>query len=280
MIYQSDKIAYSPVMTAIKGKVNDVLICRDAGMNRDSYYTLLVLKNHETVKKLICIMENSIWGYESCVDFFQWQNQYCLVFPQVKERRLQDFYMAEQFKLGTCTKICENLVLQCMMSKLPYPLLYLVLVQNQIHLLKDSDIELGYTLDLEMLDETVTEKECAAFCGTLIRELLQPKRSRKNISYQLLNRKLPRESYQTFSELYRDLKTATKAGKRQNILQWLKSCWNDSQGSIFRILLVLCVILILFTLGCLISKAIWGDIPFLRVLFNHFKVIGTESMVS
>ena len=280
MIYQSEKAAYSPVMTVLRGKVNDVLICRDAGTNRNSYYTLLVMKNHETVKKLIRVIEESAYKYENIVDFFQYQNQYCLVFPQVRERKLQDFYMARHFSLNICAKICENLVLQCMLSKLPYPLLWLILKQRQIHLLKDYDIELGYTLDLEELDESAGEKECAELCGDLVRELLQSKGTRRNLGYRLLTKKIPRESYQSFQELYRDLRITLHTEQRRGLLRWLKWQWENNQGGLFRILLAVCLILIFFTLICFLSKAIWGDVPFLRVLFNHFKIIGTESLVS
>ena len=59
MIYQSDKVAYSPVMTVLKTTVNDVLICRDAHSKRDSFYTLWVLKDHGTVKKAYQYFANS-----------------------------------------------------------------------------------------------------------------------------------------------------------------------------------------------------------------------------
>lgn len=280
MIYQSDRITYCPVMTVSSGAVNDVLICRNADTDRNSFYTLLVLKDHETVKKLIRMMETAGRGSDCCLDFFQYQNQYCMAFPQVKERKLSDFYMASQFSLNRCMEICKNLVLQCMLSKLPFPLLYLVLKQEQIHLLKDYTIELGYALNLAELDEKIGEKECTAECAEIIRTLLQSKKSKRNIGYRLLSKKLPREGYRTLQELYRDLRAAEKAGARQRLGDRIKIWWNDEQGRFFRTLLIICAILLLFTGVCFLSKMVFGDIPLLRILFNHFKVIGTESLVS
>ncbi len=280
MIYQSDRITYCPVMTVSHGVVNDILICRDNDTNRNSFYTLLVFKDHETVKKLIRILETSRYGYDCCLDFFQYQSSYCMAFPEVKERKLEDFYMAEQFSNDKCAEICEKLVLQCMLSKLPYPLLYLVLKQEQIHLLKDYNIELGYTLDLSELDETVGEKECAGACAFLVRKLLQKKKNKKNIGYRLLSKKIPREDYNSLQTLYRDLKVARKAGKKRGFFTRLKLWWSNGQGGFFRMLLIICLILLIFTLICFLSQAIFGDIPFLRILFNHFKTIGTESLVS
>lgn len=280
MIYKSDRITYCPVMMVSNGPVNDILICRDGDTNRSSFYTLIVFKDHETVKKLIRILETSRYGYDSCLDFFQYQNRYCMAFSEVKERKLTDFYMATQLSLDVCTEICENLVLQCMLSKLPYPLLYLVLRQEQIHLLKDYNIELGYTLDFSELDETIGEKECADACAFLVRELLQKKKNKRNIGYSLLSKKLPREDYQDLQTLYRDLKVTGKAGKKQDLHTRLK-LWRDGRhGTFFRVMLIICIILVVFTLICLISKAIFGDVPFLRIFYNHFKTIGTESLVS
>ncbi len=280
MIYQSERLTYHPVMTVYHGKANDILICRDANSDRDSFYTLLVLKDHETVKKLIRVMEASAHGYESCLDFFQYENEYCVAFPHVKERRLEDFYMAAQFSLESCMEICENLVLQCMLSKLPYPLLYLVIRQEQIHLLKDRNIELGYTIELSELDESIGEKECAGECALLVRDLLQEKDTKRNMSYELLALKIPREDYQSLQELYRDLRLTRKASTKRSLLRKIKLWWQDGQSGLFRTLLIICLVLLIFTAICFISKAIWGDVPFLRVFFNHFKVIGTESLVS
>lgn len=280
MIYQSDRLSYRPVMTVFRGEVNDVLICRDAETNRNTFYTLWVLKNHEIVKKLIRIMEASSRGYESCLDFFQYENQYCIVFPHVKERKLDVFYMSSQFSLERCTKICQNLVLQCLLSGLPYPLLYLVLKQEQIHLLKDYDIALGYSLDLANLDENIKEKDCAAECAFLAREFLKEKDTKKNIAYKLLTKKIPREGYDSLQVLYRDLKATSMAGARRSLVERIKIWWDNEQGRVFRLLLIVCLILLVFAGICLISRIVFGDVPLLRIFTNHFKQIGTESMIS
>lgn len=278
MIYQSEKVAYSPVMTVVKGRGNDVLICRDAHSPRDSFYTLWVLKDHGLVKRLIHIIEESEHGYDVCIDFFQANNFYCMAFPYVTERRLQDFYMVDQLPLDTCNCICKNLVTACMLSKLPYPILYLALQQNQLQLLKDYQVELAYSIDLAELDETKTERDCVNILAFLVRDLLAAKPDRRNLGFKLLSKKLPRESYTTLAELYRDLKITQEAGAKKGFFQWLKIQWQSRQGGVFRAVLVICLILIIFAAICFISRAIFGDVPFLRIFFNHFKTIGTESL--
>lgn len=156
MIYQSDKTVYASVMEVLKGDANDILICRDALSESKRYYTLLVIHDHEIVKRLLCVLERSSHGYECCVEIFQQGDVFCAVFPHVKERHLKSFYMPAQFTSETCGRICENLILACMLSKLPYPLLYLALGQEQLHLRKDDSVEPGYTIEL---DELMRESE-------------------------------------------------------------------------------------------------------------------------
>ncbi len=278
MIYQSSKVAYSPVMTVLKTRVNDVLICRDAHSRRDSFYTLWVLKDHATVKKLINVLQATDAGYEVYVDFFLANNQYCLAFPHVQERKLQDFYMVDHLSVHVCTSICKNLVMACMLSKLPYPLLYLVLQQDQLHLLKDNEVELGYCISLEELDENKTEKDCAIILSRLVRDLLKAKPDKKNIGYKLLDKKLPRESYTSLQELYRDLKITAEATEPKGFRRWLKRQLQSREKDILRTVLIICLVLIIFTVVCFISRAIFGDVPILRLFFNHFKVIGTETL--
>lgn len=278
MIYQSEHLTLRSVMDVFHGDVNDVMICEDVSDSRGSYYTLVAVKEHETVRKVLRIIKQSERNMDCCVDMFSSNNCFCMVFPYIKERRLEDFYMAKMLPLALCEEICLNLLLQCMSSSLPYPLLELVLKQGQIHLLKDNSIVLGYCIDLHDLNEESTQKECAMQCAICLRELLHEKLSKKNVSYQLLLKKIPKQSYYDFRELYKDIRLAkTELGKK-NMKQRLYSFWQEKQSTIFRLLLYLSVILAIIVLVMFLSSVIWGDIPFLRLFFNNFKQIGTESL--
>ena len=279
MIYQSDHLTLRSVMDVFRGEVNDVMICEEISGNRGSYYTLLTIKNHETVKKLLRIMKRSERSTDCCIDVFTDNNCYCMIFPYIKERKLADFYMAGATPLVLCEEICLNLLLQCMSSTLPYPLLELVLRQGQIHLLKDNSIALGYCIDLSELNEDSGQKECAMQCAIRIRELLQEKTTKKNVSYQLLLKKIPKRSYSDFRELYKDIRlSGTNVGK-QGVRSRIKNFWHHNQSGVFRFLLVVSMVMMVLVLLMLLSDVIWGDIPFLKVFFNTFKQIGTESLV-
>lgn len=279
MIYQSDHLTLYSVMDVFHGEVNDVMICEEISGGRGNYYTLVAVKDHETVKKLLRIIKRSERSMDCCVDMFTSNNCFCIVFPYIKERRLADFYMAKAIPLALCEEICLSLLLQCMSSSLPYPLLELVLKQRQIHLLKDNSIVLGYCIDLSELNENSGQKECTMQCAIRIRELLQEKTTKKNVSYQLLLKKIPKQSYQDFRELYKDIRLSKTNIGKQGIRKRLRNIWLRNQSAVFRLLLVLSIILAVLVILMFLSNVIWGDIPFLRFFINTFKQIGTESLM-
>ena len=179
MIYHSERMTLHSIMDVFQGEVNDVMICEEVSGGRGNYYTLLAVKDHETVKKLLRIIEQSDKDMDCCVDMFSCNNSFCMVFPYIKDRKLKDFYQAKAIPLALCEEICLSLLMQCMASSLPYPLLELVLKQGQIHLLKDNSVALGYCMDLSELNEKQGQKECTMQCAICILELLQEKGAKK-----------------------------------------------------------------------------------------------------
>lgn len=277
MIYQSEHMTLNSVMDVFRGKVNDVVICENIKDGRSSYYTVLVVKDHVIVKKLVRILKEQ--ETDCCVDMFNWENNFCLVFDYVKERKLYDFYMAGGLSLENCEEICINLIIQCMISGLPYPLLYLVLEQRQLHLLKDNSVALGYALDLEKLDENCTQDQCTMQCAIILRELLKQKTTRKNVGYKLLLKKIPKQSYRSFRELYKDIQLCASSFQKRSIRQKIGDFSYRNQSTFFKIILVVSLILMVLAVIMLISDAVWGELPFLRIFYNNFTQIGTESLL-
>lgn len=279
MIYRSEHLTLHSVMEVFRGEVNDVVICEEVSAGGGSYYTLLIVKEHEVVKKLLRIVEESEKDMSCCLEMFAGNDGYCLVFPYIKERKLSDFYMAKQTPLTICEDIALNLLLQCMTSPLPYPLLELVIKQRQIHLLKDNSVVLGYCIDLADLKEESGQKECTMQCAICIRELLQEKITKKNVSYQLLLKKIPKQSYHDFRELYKDIRLSKTTIEKVGIRSRIRSFFYRNQNKIFRILLMFSLVMVLLVLLMVLTDLVWGDIPFLRIFFNTFRQIGTESLV-
>lgn len=279
MIYEACGMQLNTVRIVRKNAVNDVLICRDLHSAVGSLYTLLLIRDHDVVKRLLEVFEQG--GEErkgACIASFSQGGDFCMVFPYKPERPLRSFYAGERFSLSECEDICIHLILACMTEKVPYPILYLMLRQDQIHLAKDGSVFFSYQLDLAETDGHITEKDCVVQCAKLLLELLKPKASRKAVSYTLLRKKIGKRSYSAFSELYKDVRVAAvskeKVGIRKKLSAWLQ-VYRDP---LFRFLSVVGVFLALIVIATFLTQMIFGDAPWLRLFSNSFKVIGTENL--
>lgn len=280
MIYQSQKMRLKCIRVLEKTPANEILICQDLNAAEEGLYTVLVVYDHEIVRKFLTVYEQSEYDQSaSCVDSFSDQGVFLIVYPYFRERALQDFYMGTAYSLGECEDICINTILACISAEIPYPLLYLILQQKQLHLAKNHNVYLGYTINLEELDEQITERECVVACAKILRELLEPKASQKAISYQLLDKKISKKSYHKFTELYKDIRIAAAPKQRGSIMGHLRAWFMRNRDRIFRVMLRLCILLVILVIATFVTQAIFGDIPWLRLFINGFKKIGTESLL-
>lgn len=280
MIYQSQKMRLKCIRVIERTEVNDIVICQDLNNSEEGLYTVLVVHDHEIVKKILAVYEQSEYEKDaSCVESFSDQGSFVIVYPYQKERVLRDFYMGDSYSLSECEEICINTILACIASEIPYPILYLILEQRQLHLAKNHNVYLGYTIRLEDLDPKKTERDCTVQCAKILRELLEPKASQKAISYQLLDKKIAKKSYHRFTELYKDIRIAAAPKKRGGLLTGIRAWFLRNRDSIFRVLFWVCILLLLLVITTFVTQAIFGDIPWLRLFINGFKKIGTESLL-
>ena len=254
-------------------------ICEDLNSTGHDYYTVMIIKDHVLAKEFLQIASGEGMTSGPCyIDVFACGQGLGLVFEYIRERYLEDFYMGEQFSLDVCESICVNLIIECMATDMPYPLLYLCLQQKQIHMRRDNSIQLGCPLDISGLDGTIGEEACAGLCAMILRDLLVSKARQKADSYQLLSKKITKSSYLHFKDLYYDVRMASQEPKKKNLLLQIRSFFYRNQKSLFRILLYLSVILLILALIGVIFQLTTGDVPYLRVFVNTFKRIGTESL--
>ncbi len=280
MFYQSQKMKLECVRTVRKNDINDILICQDLNTAARNLYTLLVIKEHQTARQYLEVFERAgMSAQDSYIDSFSDRGALCMVFEYKQERPLRDFYMGESYTLAECEAVCINVIMTCITSNLPYPLLYLLLRQEQLHLSKDHTVYFSYQIDLTELDPEKSERDCAVACASVLRELLRPKASQKAFSYRLLEKKISRKSYDRFTELYKDIRIAGVSGQKQGIGKRIKGWFARRQDVLFRILLCICLVLGVLALASIFFQLFFGDIPWLRILFNGFKTIGTETLV-
>ena len=280
MIYQSANLQLKSVRLVAKNEVNEIHICQNMTDTNKTMYTVIVVKDHDIVRKFLEIYENTEHKAEdTLVECFAHDGNHIIVFPYVRERPLMDFYRGDAMPIQQCEDVCTNTIIATMAGQLPWPVLYLILTQRQLNLSKDNSVYLSYAIDLKYLDETIREEDCVNACARILLELLEPKAGQKATSYLLLDKKLSRKSYRRFTELYKDVQIASAPKKKIPIKSRIKAWFIRNKDNLFKILLVICIILVAFVLISLISQAIFGNVPWLRMFIRNFEIIGTESLL-
>lgn len=286
MVYHVGNMILQQMQEVFRGKVNDVFVCQDIADSTMLYYTVWVVHDRQIAKKLMQTFHAD--KAQKTTDFvadFTWQDSYLMVFEYVKERPLQQFFDSEIATLAECEILALNLTVECMAAGLPYPVLYLQLQQDQIHISSDKNVYLGYTLDLETFSTYITERECATLCAQKLFPLLgkvsagKKGKLSKATSYKLLENRSWKSGYHRFTDLYKDLKLAAIPLKKDSIRVRVQKFFRHHQDGIFRLLLVCSVLAAILALIILVSQMLFGDVPFLRLFINTFKQIGTESLL-
>ncbi len=279
MVFQSQKMQLKSVRLVFKNEVNELHVCRNLIEKNGGLYTVICVKDHKLVRRFLRICERKVGAEPFFVDCFSDGTNQIIVFPYVKERLLSDFYRPDVLSLSECEDICINTIIACMSTTLPWPLLYLVLTQKQLHLARDGSVYTGFFIDLAELDETIEEKHCTVKCAEILLDLLRPKENRQANSLNLLEKKVGKSSYTRFVELYKDVRISAvpkgKKGLRGKFGQW----FSRNKDRLFHILLWISIILVLFVIISFLSQLIFGDAPWLRLFVNSFKKIGTESLL-
>lgn len=264
-----------------RSKTGEVRICEDLDSKTGNRYSVLVLEDHDIVHSVLETYDRAKSYIEkpNYVDMFSDEGLFFIVYPYVPERPLVKFYMGSTLTLRECEEICVNLIISCMTCNLPWPLLYLLLVQREIQLSQDHSVTFSYNLDLTEFDPTIDESACVVECAKLLIELLEAKVSRRANSYFLLKKKIDRQSYDYFKDLYKDLIISREPIRRGGILLRLKLWYLRNKDTLFYVLLRISIVLAVFVLVTFLTNLIFGDVPWLRLFIRSFERIGLESLV-
>ena len=280
MIYESGKMRLLTVTTRSVGEVNDCYICRDLASSGGTLYTVIIIHDHEIVRQILEMFKLSDRKGEGVlIQDFSVGDGHALVFPYHRERPLLEFYEGKSLSLAQCEEVCISTILACITSDLPYPILYLLLTSGQLNLSSDRSVFLSYELDLSKLDETKRESECTSECAAILLKLLEPKSGQKATSYYLLDKKVANGSYDRFTDLYRDITIAAVTNKKLTPFVIFKLWLKRNSDTFIGILFWVSIILAIIALSILISRAFLGGNSWIRLLFNTFKRIGTESLL-
>ncbi len=271
---------YKVIQSVKVSGANRTYICEDITDKSRGRFTVLAVGDHVVMHRFIEINDKADYIEESVIlNMFSDGGQFYVVYPYVAERALEDFYMGNSRQLREREEICANLIMSCMTSNLPWPVLYLALKQREVHLAKDRSVYLSYRLDLSELDKDVTEGDCAIECAKMLVDMLTAEGRRPANSYVLLKKKTEKGSYNNFRELYKDLELSAEPDTKKGIFARIRAWFRRNRDEIFRVLLWICVILAVFVIITFLTNLLFGDVPWLRLFIRSFEQIGLESLL-
>jgi len=261
------------------GRYNDVAVCRDSSSPLEVYYTLIIIKDRDCARNVLTALEEKCPGergeaYNVC---FAYNDSLCYLFPYRPERPLERFAPAQITNPCQWEEICINLVMECLSAKLPHPLLALALESGNVHIEKDNSVYFSYFFDLGQLNSDDDESACARRCAEMMLSLLDPG-AKKVKSAKLMTKKLSRNAFRNLSELYRDIKVSALPQKKPGFKARMQAFWQRNKDGFFRLLLVLCVIILTCALLIGLMQLIFGHIPLFRLFENSFGTIGTRKL--
>ena len=285
MVYYARNMELEVISQVFHGSVNDVAVCRDRLSASGTLYTLLAVHDRECARKLLTVMEDGQRSGESaCLLQFSQNETMLFLFPYREERKFSAFAAGQMTSPEAGEAICINLVMECLSTSLPWPLLYLVLEQDCVQITKDNTVYFTLILDLKDLEPARTERNCVSSCARLLLDLLAGPvaggggRRRKLKSFELIRKKTATNAYPGFPELYQDIKVTALPQMKPSLKSRFRIFWNNNRDRLFRVLLVLCFLLVIAAVVVLLSQLIFGDVPLLRLFRHTFDVIGTENL--
>lgn len=286
MIYYVENMELEVISQVLHGSVNDIAVCRDRLSASGTLYTLLAVHGRECARSLLTVMEDGQRSGESpCLLRFSQNETMLFLFPYREERKFSVFSAGQMTSPEAGEDICINLVMECLSTNLPWPLLYLVLEQDCVQIAKDNTVYFTMILDLKDLEPARTERNCVSSCARLLLDLLAGPvagggrlRRKKLKSFELIWKKMGRNAYTGFPELYQDIKLTALPQVKPSLSSRFRIFWNNNRDRLFRILLMLCILLAVAAAVVLVSQLIFGDVPLLRLFRHTFDVIGTENL--
>lgn len=282
MIYRTDGMVLSGIRKVFHGALNDVEVCEDTASPARTRYTLLSVMDRNCAKTLLKVFDSSQKrgpnGEPPYLKIFSSGETLCFLFEYRAERRLASFGAGQLTSAVLRELISVNLIMACLTSSLPYPLLYLALAPENIHLAMDNSIYLTPYFDLSQMDPSKMEAQCTDRCVEVLLDVLESGSGKKLKSFELLRKKAQKNAYRNFPELYRDVRLTAVPVQKNSFAARARGWWKRNKDRVFRILLVLCVVSAILALVIFVFQLFFKDVPFFRLFEHSFDKIGTERL--
>ena len=280
LIYRAENMLLEPIHEALRGTQNDVLVCRDLCTPIGAKYTLWVVRNRTCIRTLLELFENMprelLEGEAPFIARFAEGESMCFLFDYQAPRPLRRFAAGQASSVQERERISIDLVMACLSSPLPFPLLCCLLEQDCVNIAQDGTIYFTYAVDLSQLDPADDETVCTDLCVSRVLDLLEQNHRLK--SMKLLHMKLEKSAYQSLTELYRDIRLTVVPERKPPLRKRLKGIWLRNRDRWFRWLLAASVVIVIVTVLVLLSQLIFGDVPLFRLFVHSMDVVGTERL--
>ena len=284
MVYYAQGMELEVVSLLLRGRANDVAVCRDRLSASGARYTLLAVRDRDCARRMLSVLEDGRRTEESpCLRCFAQNETMLFLFPYREERKFSAFAAGQMTSPSAGETICIHLVMECLSAGLPWPLLYLVLEQDGVQIAKDNTVYFTLNLDLADLNPERTEQSCVSRCAQIMLDLLNGpvaggKKPKKLKSLELIRKKMSKNAYTGFPELYQDIQVTALPRQKQSLKGRLTVFWRENRDRLFRILLAVSIVLAILAVIVLVSQLVFGDVPLLRLFRHTFDVIGTENL--
>lgn len=281
MEYYSGKHHFKRIGEIISNQTNEVCICEKIGGQSKIYRLLWIIKDRMLARTLLEVFheKNETPLY---LESFSVKENTAFVFPYHKERSVFRFLGGELLTQKEQEKVWRGLVETCMASDIPYAILFQILRQRRLQIQPQGEIIFSYALDLRKFEAERGEADCANMCAEIILELMEMSKTSDTRLKHALQNKCAEEGYNSFVELFQDIKSNAKAFKKRNGEKVRKKAGQvikGHRGKAVKCFVGLCLILVVIALILLASQFIYGEIPVLRLFQNSFQTIGTENLV-
>jgi hypothetical protein len=102
----------------------------------------------------------------------------------------------------------------------------------------------------------------------------------KDTTVMLLEKKLKRSKYDEFIQLYKDIKIIMQESQNASLIGRVKNWIIAEQDLIYRVLSVVCIVLVCIVAVNFLGSLILPDFSFWKLFRYSLKQIGTESMLN
>lgn len=232
------------------------------------WYTLWEIEEHAAAR---IVMELQL--AEAFAQCYLDGESLCMAFPYEEPRPLERFYHGSMYGYEERRQIYQNIVAACAAAGLPYPILYLLLRKNCLNIRKDNSIFFTYYIYPNEISPEQQEEQCVRICAEQLAVMMEQGGKEEGAGISLLRKKLRRNAYHSFPQLYQDLRLADS--RKNGLLKKMRpNLKQDTKDRVFRILLAATIVIAVLAAMLFVSQAISGDVPILRVFTDSFKHIG------